>query len=233
LFMVKEDFEEKIRQQLNTEWFDGWSKVYKKGMDGNLEDLNPITIHYPIQLVSYYIEEIDNNKDKIALDLATGNGRVACFLAQLGYKVFAIDALKSSVNLTKKRAEKLNLKDKIHVKQANIGDFPLEKEGYDLIAAMQCLQYLRKNALSRLLELKKTVKPGGFFVYSGNVKPHFDTNPPIKPYFINREDLRDIFKDWTIFSLGKEERLIKENDRRGYTWIVAKNEIESDDHGNN
>jgi SAM-dependent methyltransferase len=109
----------------------------------------------------------------------------------------------------------------------------LKKEGYDFIAAMQCLQYLRKNALSRLLELKKAVKPGGFFVYSGNVMPHFDTDPPIKPYFIKKEDLRDIFKDWTICSLGKEERLIKEKDRRGYTWIVAKNEIEAETHESN
>jgi 2-polyprenyl-3-methyl-5-hydroxy-6-metoxy-1,4-benzoquinol methylase len=226
--MVHEEIEQKIRKNLNPEWLDGWSKAYEKGFDTNLKELNRITIHYPIQLISYYIEE--QIEGKKALDLATGNGRVACFLAQLGFDVMAIDALKTSVELTKKRAKALGVSDKVKVKLGDIETFQLRQEGYDLVAAMQCLQYLRKNAQSRLLELKKAVRTGGFLVYSGNVKPHFDTNPPIKPYFIAREDLRDIFENWTIFSLGKEERLMKENDRRGYTWIVAKNERESDDH---
>ncbi|TXT61622.1 MAG: hypothetical protein BAJALOKI2v1_20075 [Promethearchaeota archaeon] len=219
--MVKEEIELKIRKNLNPEWLDGWSKAYEKELNSNLKELNPITIHYPIQLVSYYIEE--ENEGKNALDLATGNGRIACFLAQLGFDVMAIDTLKTSVELTKNRAEALDLSDKVRVELGNIETFHLRKEGYDLIAAMQCLQYLRKNARKRLIELKNATKEGGFFIYSGNVEPHFDTEPPLKPFFITKKELRDYFKDWKIYSLGEEERVIKENDTRGYVWIIAKN----------
>lgn len=219
--MIQDEMDQKIKKNLNPKWLDGWSKAYEKGLDTDLEELNPITIHYPIQLVSYYTEE--DNEGKKALDLATGNGRVACFLAQLGFDVMAVDTLKASVELTRKRAKALGLSNKVEVELGNIETFKLRQEGYDLIAAMQCLQYLRKNARKRLAELKKATKEGGFFVYSGNVEPHFDTEPPLKPYFITKNELRDYFHNWEVYSLGGEERVIKENDIRGYVWIIAKN----------
>jgi 2-polyprenyl-3-methyl-5-hydroxy-6-metoxy-1,4-benzoquinol methylase len=207
-------------------WLDGWSKAYENMVDQNLEELDSLEIHYPVQLASYYVEK--NNNGKRALDLATGDGRVACFLAKLGYEVEAIDALQNAIKITKKRAKSLNIEDKIKTVLGDIETYALNKEGYDFITALQCIQYLGEKGRSRLKELKDTVKKEGFFVYSGNIEPHFETDPPLKPYFITKEDLKDLFKNWTILSLGSEERLVKKEDRRGYVWIVAKNIPESE-----
>lgn len=98
-------------------------------------------------------------------------------------------------------------------------NWDVPKDTYEIIIATQCLQYLFDRAIPRLEELMVALKPGGILVYSGNIKPHFETDPPLK--FITKPELEQLFQNWKKYSLGKEERLIKENDIRGYVWIVA------------
>lgn len=81
------------------------------------------------------------------------------------------------------------------------------------------MQYLFDRTLPRFKELQEAVIDNGFYVYSGNILPHFETDPPMR--FIVESELRAVLTDWKVFSLGQEERILRENDKRGYIWTVS------------
>jgi SAM-dependent methyltransferase len=190
-------------------------------MEEDLSQLPASHIHYPIQQLSWYNQ--GDNSEKHALDLACGDGKVACYLAMKGYNVTAIDALPSAIEITEKRAEALGIKDKVTLILGDIDSFALNQK-YDVIIALQCLQYLFERVIPRFKELQEAVADNGFFVYSGNILPHFETDPPMR--FIVEKDLRNLLTNWKVFSLGQEERILRENDKRGYIWTVSQKLVE-------
>ena len=196
----------------------GWDNLYKKQIEQPLCELPTFLTHYALQEFSFFTYGQDVQGKK-AVDLATGDGIDSCFLAKLGYNVTAIDILPSSIEITKKRAEALGLTDKMNILLEDMDKFVLNKESFDVVSAIQCLQYLLEKAPTKFEELIRAVKPGGWLLYGGNVKPHFKTDPPIR--FLTMLEIRKALKKWTIFSLAREERLMRPGDKRGYVWVVA------------
>lgn len=196
----------------------GWDNLYKKQLEQPLDELPTFLTHYALQ--EFYLFTYGQDvQGKTAIDLATGDGIDACFLARLGYNVTATDILPSSIEITKRRAEALELDNKMNIKLEDMEKFELKKESYDVVSAIQCLQYLLEKAPAKLEELIRAVKPGGWLLYGGNVKPHFKTDPPLR--FITMLEIRKALKEWTIFSIAREERLMRPGDKRGYVWVVA------------
>jgi len=216
----------KIEVPAPDKWMTGWDNYFKKLLDGPDEALTDmIGIYHPVQMAHRVLHE--NSKDLTALDIACGSGENACLLAKQGYNVTAIDALPSALEVTEKRAKLMKVTDKVHAELKNMDGWDIEPESYDVIIATQCLQYLFKRAVPRLKDLANAIKPGGILVYSGNIPPHFDTDPPIK--FIYPIELKEIFKDWTMINFGTDERLIRPDDLRGYVWAVAVKKKEEDE----
>lgn len=207
-------------------WMNGWNKLYVKALEDLKGEISESDLRYPIQQLFWFtdkIEDKEEKKDKKLLEFACGDGTVSCFMAKKGYRVKAFDALENSVKLTKDRAKLLKIPDKqIEVELGDMESYPEESEKYDVIIALQCIQYLFDAAISKIEQIKRAIKPGGFFVYSGNVLPHEDTGDT-KIRFVKQEELKNLFKNWTIHTLGREEILLKQNPeiKRGYTWIVA------------
>lgn len=200
-------------------WMNGWDNYYKKMLEQADEKLAEfLGISHPVQNLARHLfgKEISLQ----AIDLACGDGTTACFLAKIGCKVDAIDALQSAIELTQKRAEVLGFTDKVSVEKKDIDGWEIPANKYDIVIATQCMQYLFDRAIPRLKEIAEAIKPGGFIVYSGNIEPHFKIEPPMR--FIIKEELLEIFKDWTLYSLGTDEILLRPGDLRGYIWIVAK-----------
>ncbi len=209
---------EHLKVQAPDKWMNGWDNYHKKLLEGSDEQYKNLTfITQPVQVIGMKI--YGKGECLKALDLGCGDGRYACFLAKLGCKVHAIDALESAIEVTSRRAKVLGLEKQVIAKQKNIDDWTLEPESYDIIVAVQVLQYLFDRAIPRLKEIAAAIKPGGMVAYSGNIPPHFKTDPPMK--FIYEEELREVFKGWTLLSVGRDERLRRPDDLRGYVWIVA------------
>jgi len=218
---------DKIDVPAPDKWMNGWDNYFKKLLDRPDEELTDLSaIYHPVQMVARVLH--GNKEELTALDVACGSGETSCFLAKLGCKVTAIDALTSAIEITKKKAKLLKLSDNVDAEVKNMDGWDIEPESYDVIIASQCLQYLFERAVPRLKDLANAVKPGGMFVYSGNIPPHFDTDPPMK--FIYPIELKEIFKDWTMLNFGTDERLQRPGDLRGYVWVVAmkKKEEETD-----
>ncbi|TFF91542.1 class I SAM-dependent methyltransferase [Candidatus Thorarchaeota archaeon] len=202
-------------------WMAGWGKIYKDLLDAPVEELQELDVsRVPRELErALKVAEIDASELKI-LEMASGDGSVACYLGKLGATVEAIDALEVAVEVTRRRAEALGLEDKVSARVENIDGWAIPEGEYDVIVALQCLQYLFERAIPRTKEILDAIKPGGFFVYSGNILPHFETDPPIR--FITRDELQDLLQGWTLHSFGEDEILLKKDDLRGYIWIVAR-----------
>jgi 2-polyprenyl-3-methyl-5-hydroxy-6-metoxy-1,4-benzoquinol methylase len=214
-----------VRSKINAaapkKWMDAWDKIYSQMLAKPDEELSKIEIGHRIRLLehAFAVTETETNGLKI-LELGCGDGNVACYLARLGCHVVAVDALASAIAVAQRKARILELMNRIEFRLDDIDGWPIEPESYDVVIALQSLQYLFDRAIPRLREAIAAVKPGGFLVYSGNTLPHYNTDPSIR--FVAEDELKMELDGWTLHAFGIEERIINPNDLRGYVWTVAR-----------
>lgn len=202
-------------------WMDGWDKIYSQMLSASDDDLSRLDVGPRIQQLEHALAITKSDTQNMnILELGCGDGTVACYLARIGCQVTAVDALVSAIAVAQRRAKILNLTDKVRFRLDDMDGWPIEPESYDIVIALQCLQYLFDRTIPRLREAIAAVKPGGFFVYSGNILPHMETVPSIR--FVTEEELKSELEGWTFHGFGTEERILKFGDLRGYVWTVAR-----------
>ncbi|MCX8118016.1 MAG: methyltransferase domain-containing protein [Desulfobacterota bacterium] len=142
-----------------------------------------------------------------ALDLASGEGRNAVFLAKKGFEVEAVDI--SEVGLKKARRLAKEAGVKIHTTCADLNVYPIEKEGYDLIANFY---FLNRRLIPRI---KKGLKKGGrviFETYLLEQRKIGTAGPKQLRYFLKPNELLRLFTDFRI--LYYREGIFKEGGRK-------------------
>ncbi len=199
----------------------GWDSIYKQMLDTSDEDLRELEVSRPVRqfVHALHVTEADLENHHI-LELASGDGGTACYLGRLGCKVEGVEALANAVAVANRRIRALDLQDNVSVRLGDIDGWDIGTETYDSIVIIQSLQYLFDRTIPRLEEILAAIKPGGFFVYSGNILPHFETEPPIR--FITRSELISHLEGWTLHCFGGDESIIKPGDLRGYIWVVSR-----------
>jgi tellurite methyltransferase len=157
-----------------------FGKDYKSG---NVFGVKPT----PIVVVA---ARLVSSHSPLALDLGTGQGRDALFLAQHGFSTIALD--RSTVGL--KQIVKTN--SNIKTTCADLNDYKIIGM-YDLIIAINSLQFLEKNNIVRMTnEIKSHLKTGGLVAISvllDNGK-------------IRAGELKAFFKDFTIIKYAEFEK---------------------------
>jgi len=142
-----------------------------------------------------------------ALDIATGEGRNAIFLAQQGFDVDAVDI--SAVGLRKARRLAKEMNVKINTILADLDSSKIEEEHYDLIANF----YFLKRRL--IPKIKKGLKRGGRVIFETYVLEHRNlktTGPKDPKYFLKPNELLRLFKKFRI--LLYREGIFKEGGKR-------------------
>jgi SAM-dependent methyltransferase len=221
-FLSKMKEDENVKVAAPEKWMNGWDKFYKEMLSASDDDLKQLDVSRPVQWFAraLAVAKIDP-KDHHILELASGDGAVACYLGLLGCRVEGVEALANAVEVAGRRIRVLNLKDNVSVKLGDMDGWDLGTEKYDSIVIIQSLQYLFDRTMPRFREILNAIRPGGFFVYSGNILPHFDTDPPIR--FITEKELKAELDGWTFYCFGSDEAIVsKEEDVRGYIWVVAR-----------
>jgi len=202
-------------------WMDGWDKIYSQMSNLSETELSTLEIIHCIQQLEHALAITETKPDELSvLELGCGDGHAACYLARLGSHVIAVDALASAISVAKKRAVALGLDDRVEFRLDDMDGWPIGINRYDVVIAIQCLQYLFDRTIHRFHDVINSIKPGGFLVYSGNILPHYDTEPAIR--FITPDEIKNALEGWTFHSFGTEERIIHPNDLRGYVWTVAR-----------
>ncbi|MFH1916175.1 MAG: class I SAM-dependent methyltransferase [Nanoarchaeota archaeon] len=133
----------------------GWEPVYKK--EGDLyKDVIP--------KIKKYAKIFKKNKYKIILDLGCGTGRNTIFLAQQDFSVYALDASKTGVAITKKKAQELGLKN-IKYKVADMRKTSYPDNYFDAVVCIFVLSHgLLKDNEDAVNEIYRILKPKGMLV---------------------------------------------------------------------
>ena len=148
-----------------------------------------------------------------ALDVAAGEGRNAVFLAEHGFEVDAIDI--SPVGLAKADALAEERGVKIRTIQANLEEYDLGVEQYDVVAN---LYYLQRDLTPKI---KRALKPGGVVIYETYTLEHLEMNtargPKKRAYFLQAGELREMFKDFEILHYAETR-----TDRKAVASLIAR-----------
>lgn len=142
-----------------------------------------------------------------ALDVATGEGRNAVFLAQNGFEVDAVDISEKGLKKARKLAREKGVK--INTFLVDLDRYQIEKERYDLIANF----YFLKRRL--IPGIRKGLKKGGKVIFETYLLEHrtFGTGGPKQAkYFLKPNEPLRLFRNFRI--LFYREGIFKEGGKR-------------------
>ncbi|MFB3887504.1 MAG: class I SAM-dependent methyltransferase [Thermodesulfobacteriota bacterium] len=142
-----------------------------------------------------------------ALDIATGEGRNAIFLAQHGFDVDAVDI--STVGLEKARKLAREARVQIRTLHADLDTYPIKEEGYDLITNFY---FLKRSLIPRI---KRGLKKGGRVVFETYILDHRDlatSGPKQAKYFLRSNELLRLFRGFRV--LCYREGIFRERGKR-------------------
>jgi len=142
-----------------------------------------------------------------ALDIATGEGRNAVFLAQNGFEVDAVDISEKGLKKAQKFAGEKGVN--INTFLVDLDQYPIGKERYDLIADFY---FLRRRLIPRI---KKGLKKGGKVIFETYLLEHRKLGtggPKQAKYFLKPNELLRLFKDSRI--LFYREGIFREGGKR-------------------
>jgi len=126
-----------------------------------------------------------------ALDIATGRGRNALFLAQRGFQVDAMDI--STVGLREGRTEAENKGLTINFVQSDLDHVDLLEEAYDLILN---LNFLHRSLIPKM---KKALRVGGHILFETYLVDQRAFGHPKNPaYLLGHNELLEFFLDFRI-----------------------------------
>jgi tellurite methyltransferase len=142
-----------------------------------------------------------------SLDIATGEGRNAIFLAQNGFDVEAVDISKMGLRKARKLAKEMGVK--IRTFDVDLDTYQIKKGQYDLIANF----YFLKRSL--IPKIKKGLKKGGRVIFETYVLEHRNLGtggPKETKYFLKPNELLRLFDGFRI--LRYREGIFREGGKR-------------------
>ncbi len=101
-----------------------------------------------------------------ALEIGCGTGVGACFLAQRGFRVDAIDIIPAAIEIARKVAAERQLD--INYQVQDVCDLPLQGDQYDVIVDSFCLQAIvfDEERARVFAAVRARLRPGGYYLVS-------------------------------------------------------------------
>lgn len=145
---------------------------------------------------------VDWLPDGRALDLATGAGRNALFLAESGYDVDAVDA--AGAALERGEAAAADRGVEVDWIRADLDDYDFPQGAYDVVT---CSFYVN---LDRLPDVKEALAPGGVLVYEHHLRSRepVDRGPSTDRYRLRSNDLLRACLDLTVLRYEETVRTV-------------------------
>jgi tellurite methyltransferase len=126
-----------------------------------------------------------------ALDIATGKGRNAVFLAERGFAVDAIDISEVALQAARDTAKEKGLT--IKFEQVDVEHIALSDAAYDLIINFNFLER------SLIPKMKSALKLGGHILFETYlVDQHVLGHPKNPAYLLGHNELLELFRDFRV-----------------------------------
>ncbi len=126
-----------------------------------------------------------------ALDIATGQGRNALYLAERGFVVEAVDISEVGLEEARRQAGAKGLS--VDFKQADLGSAEFPESEYDLIVNFNFLQR------SLIPKLKRSLKIGGHIIFETYLVDQRLVGHPKNPaYLLDHNELLEFFREFRV-----------------------------------
>jgi SAM-dependent methyltransferase len=142
-----------------------------------------------------------------ALDIASGEGRNAVFLAQHGFDVDSVDISEKGLRKAQELARQMGVE--IRTLVSDLDTYQIEKGRYDLISNFY---FLNRKLIPRM---KRGLKKGGIVIFETYILEHRNLRtggPKNLRYFLKPNELLKLFREFRI--LFYREGIFRENGKR-------------------
>jgi tellurite methyltransferase len=164
---------------------DEWDQRYRTG-EQDFRTPSPLVVQFTRDLTP-----------GSALDLACGPGRNALYLAERGWRVYAVDGSQVAIDLLLARARERNLIISADVADLETGGVGMPVESFDLILSSYYLQR------SLIPGIKSGLRPGGVLIMVVHLaEPDQPQGTPTRAY---PGELSAFFEDWRILHYREGE----------------------------
>lgn len=162
---------------------------------------------------------LDACPDGRALDVATGTGRNAVYLASDGYRVDAVDQSREGLRIARENARDRGVADRVDWIQADVGSYAFPPSTYDLVT----ISFYRP--VDRLPDITESLTPGGVLF----VQHHLRTDDAVEGgasgdrYRFASNELLHACLDLTVLHYTERTEVRDDGRRSAIAEIVARN----------
>ncbi|MFB6235911.1 MAG: class I SAM-dependent methyltransferase [Halopenitus sp.] len=188
-----------------------WDERFRDGAYPERPEPSPVLRHY-VDSIS------DDPGPGRALDVATGTGRNAVFLAAQGYEVDALDSSAEGLRIAREHADARDVASDCNWIQADATEYAYPENEYDVVT----ISFFK--SLDRLADVKASLAPGGLLFYHQHLRSSdpLESGPSTDRYRFAANELLRACLDLTV--LHYEEGTRTEDGRTGArALIVARN----------
>ncbi|MFP9190567.1 class I SAM-dependent methyltransferase [Natronosalvus vescus] len=184
-----------------------WDERFRTGSYPQEPDPSPVLRHY--------LADIPSGR---ALDVATGTGRNAVFLAEAGYTVDAIDQSLEGLRITRERAAERGVANRLNPIQADVPTYTFPTAAYDLIT----ISFYR--AVDRLPDVVDALAAGGYLFVEHHLRSTEPTpsGPSTDRYRFAANELLHACLDLTILYYDESTEERPEDERRASARLLAR-----------
>lgn len=133
-------------------------------------------------------------KDKVVLDVASGEGYGSNLLSKNASKVYGVDIDAQAVSLASEKYKKSNLE----FKQGSAALIPIESGSIDVVVSFETIEHHDKHD-EMLSEIKRVLKPDGMLIISTPDKLIYSD----KRNFKNEFHVKELYKDEFVALISK------------------------------
>lgn len=184
-----------------------WDERYRTGQYPSEPAPSPVLRHYA--------ESFPSGR---ALDLATGTGRNAVFLAERGFEVDAIDQSGVGLRQARDRAAERGVEDRVDWIQADIPSYRFPTERYAAVT----ISYYR--AVDRFTDLKEALVEGGYLYVEHHLRSTEPTpsGPSSDRWRFGANELLHACLDLTVLYYDETSSENDEGERRANARVLAR-----------
>jgi len=184
-----------------------WDERFRRGDYPRDPDPSPLLVEY--------VEEFPGGR---ALDVATGTGRNAVFLATEGYEVTAIDRSREGLAITRENARREGVADRLHPLQVDVPTFGFPEERYAVVT----ISFYR--AVDRFPDIKEALVPGGYLFVQHHLRSTEPTpsGPGSDRYRFAANELLHACLDLTVLYYDEATEERPDDRRRASARILAR-----------
>ena len=162
---------------------------------------------------------VGENPDGRALDVATGTGRNAVFLAESGYDVDAVDQSRVGLEIARENARERGVADRLNPIQADLPTYAFPESRYDLVT----ISFYR--AVDRFPDVKEALVPGGYLFVEHHLRS--TASPRVGPsgdrYRFAANELLHACLDLTVLHYEEVTEERSDGGKRAVTRVLARN----------